>query len=145
MSVAFRVWWKQDDIAISSLKSCDFPPILFSSLFKCKLVLACFEWNYLLCPSVLGGWYWAGMSFVTPEWCINDVLSSCTRMSHGKYCSLQRLACFSSLVLNFVFRLLKEALESLWSEVCVRLVEGQTLPIIAGFSECLPGVVFLSW
>lgn len=79
------------------------------------------------------------MSFVTPEQCISDVLSLCTRMSHGKYGGLQRLACFSSLIFNFVFRLLEEASESL------RLVAGQTLPIAAGFSGCLPCVVFLSW
>lgn len=127
MSFAFRVWWKQDEIAISSLKSCDFPPTLFPSLFKCKLALACFEWKYLLCPSVLGGWYWAGMSFVTPERCISDVPSVCTRMSHGKYGSLQRLACFFSLVVKFVFRLLKEASESLWSGVCVQAC-GRTNP-----------------
>lgn len=116
----------EDEIAISSLKSCDFPPTLFSSLFKCKLVLACFDWKYLLCPSVLGGWYWAGMSFLTPEWCISDVLSFCTRMSHGKYGSLQRLVCFSSLVLNFIIKLLK-ASESLWSGVCVQAC-GRTNP-----------------
>lgn len=60
-----------------------FPPTLFSSLFKCKLVLACFEWKYLLCPLTLGGWYWAGVLFVTPERCISDVLSFCTRVSQN--------------------------------------------------------------
>lgn len=53
----------EDEVVISFLKSCDFPPTLFSPLFKCKLVLACFEWKYPL----LMGWYWAGTSFVTPR------------------------------------------------------------------------------
>lgn len=58
----------KDEIVISFLKSCDFSlPFFPPSLFKCKLVLACFEWKYTLRPLVLGGWYWAGMSFVTPR------------------------------------------------------------------------------
>lgn len=57
----------EDEVVISFLKSCDFPPTFFPTLFMCKLVLACFEWKYPLCPLVLGGWYWAGTSFVTPR------------------------------------------------------------------------------
>lgn len=140
MSLAFRIWWKQHKIAIYSEKLW-LLPTLFSSLLICKLVLACFEWKYLLCPLVLGGWYWAGMSFVTPEWCISNDLSFWTRMSYGKYGSLQRLACFSSPVLNFVFKLFKEHSESIWSGICVQV----QVPIIAGFSKSFPHVVFLFW
>lgn len=62
-------------------------------------------------------------------------------MSYGKYGSLQRLACFSSPVLNFVFKLFKEHSESIWSGIYVQV----QVPIIAGFSKCFPHVVFLFW
>lgn len=58
----------QDEIVIF-LKSCDFPHpfFFFSSLFKCKLVLACFEWTYPPCPPLLGRRYWAGAPAGDPE------------------------------------------------------------------------------
>lgn len=63
-------------------------------------------------------------------------LSFCTRMSDGEY-DLRRLACFSSLVSNFVSKqcLFKEASDSSVAEFVFRLVEGQTLPTIRGFSN----------
>lgn len=115
------------------------------SLFKCKLVLACFEWKYLLCPLVLGGWYWAGMSFVTPERCSSDVVFLHQDVS-WKIWWFTEVGLFFLTCFNFVFKqcLLKEPSESLGIGFVFRLVEGQTLPLIAGFSKCLPRVSVLA-
>lgn len=46
---------------------------------------------------------------------------------------------------SFVFKLHEEAWNPSGVGFVFRLVEGQTLPLMAGFSKCLPCVVFLSW
>lgn len=145
MSLAFRAWWKQDEIAISSLKSCDFPPPFFPPFLKASWFLLALNGNIssalqsLVDGTGLGCHLW-------PQ-------SSALVMFHlfAPGCLMENMVAyrgwlvFPHLSWNLFSGSSKKPQNPSGVGFVFRLVEGQTLPIIAGFSKCLPCVVFLSW
>lgn len=145
MSLAFRVWWKQDEIAISSLKSCDFPPPFFPPFLNASWFLLALNGNTSSALQSLVD----GTGLGCHLWPQSGALVMFHLFAPG--CLMENMVAyrgwlvFPHLSWNLFSGSSKKPQNPSGVGFVFRLVEGQTLPITAGFSKFLPHVVFLSW
>lgn len=135
----------EDEREVSSLKSCDFPPPFFPPFLNASWFLLALNRSIssalrsLVDGTGLGCHLWPQSSALVmfclfaPGWLMEN-----TVVYRG-------WVVFPPLSWILFSSFLKKPLSLSGVGFVFRLVEGQTLLIIAGFSKCLPRAVFLSW